>query len=63
MEGRYFSELRTFVRRLQGWALQHYLHKLALPKRSLRSAIKNSHEPDLFEYFINLLTELYQSRV
>jgi len=35
MESRYFSELRQgklSQRRLQGWAIQHYIHKLASAK-------------------------------
>jgi hypothetical protein len=35
MENRYFSELRQgklSKRRLQGWAIQHYIHNVALLK-------------------------------
>jgi len=60
MEGRYFIDLRAgklSVRRLQGWALQHYLHNVALLKGFALCMVKNSHEPDLFKYFLYQLNE------
>jgi pyrroloquinoline quinone (PQQ) biosynthesis protein C len=60
MESRYFSELRSgklSMRRLQGWALQHYLHNVALLKGFALCMVKNSHEPDLFQYFLYQLNE------
>lgn len=60
MESRYFTELRSgtlSVRRLQGWALQHYLHNMALLKGFALCMVKTSHEPDLFKYFLYQLNE------
>lgn len=56
----YFTELRVGKlsrRRLQGWALQHYLHNHALLKGFALCMVKNSHEPDLFKYFLYQLNE------
>lgn len=60
MESRYFTDLRAgklSMRRLQGWALQHYLHNVALLKGFALCMVKNSHEPDLFKYFLYQLNE------
>jgi len=60
MESRYFSELREgklSIRRLQGWALQHYLHNLALLKGFAFSMVKNAHDPDLYNYFLHQFNE------
>src|SRR5687767_13600291 len=60
MQSRYFTDLRAgrlSVRRLQGWALQHYLHNVALLKGFALCMVKNSHEPDLFKYFLYQLNE------
>ena len=60
MELPYFTELRSgklSTRRLQGWALQHYLHNVALLKGFALCMVKNSHEPDLFKYFLYQLNE------
>ena len=54
MDGAYFSELRDgklSLRRLQGFALQHYLHNVALCKGFALCMIKNSHDSALYEYF------------
>src|SRR5262245_49895436 len=56
----YFSELRAgklSIKRLQGWALQHYLHNHALLKGFALCMVKNSHEPDLFKYFLYQMNE------
>jgi pyrroloquinoline quinone (PQQ) biosynthesis protein C len=56
----YFSELRTgklSTKRLQGWALQHYLHNVALLKGFALCMVKNSHDPDLFKYFLYQMNE------
>lgn len=56
----YFTELRNgqlSLRRLQGWALQHYLHNVALLKGFALCMVKNSHEPELFKYFLYQLNE------
>src|SRR5512138_3229870 len=60
MEGRYFTELRSgnlSIRRLQGWALQHYLHNVALLKGFALCMVKTSHDPELFKYFLYQLNE------
>lgn len=49
---RYFSELRQgrlSRRRLQGWAIQRYIHNIALLKGFALCMVKNGHEPDLFK--------------
>ena len=56
----YFTELRVgklSTKRLQGWALQHYLHNVALLKGFALCMVKNSHDPDLFKYFLYQLNE------
>jgi pyrroloquinoline-quinone synthase len=60
MELPYFTELRSgklSLRRMQGWALQHYLHNVALLKGFALCMVKNSHEPELFKYFLYQLNE------
>jgi len=60
MENRYFSELREgklSVRRLQGWALQHYLHNVSLCKGFALCLVKNAHDPILYPYFLQQLSE------
>ena len=56
----YFTELRAgklSMKRLQGWALQHYLHNVALLKGFALCMVKNSHDPDLFKYFLYQMNE------
>jgi pyrroloquinoline quinone (PQQ) biosynthesis protein C len=56
----YFCELRAgklSIKRLQGWALQHYLHNVALLKGFALCMVKNSHDPDLFKYFLYQMNE------
>ena len=56
----YFTELRAgklSIKRLQGWALQHYLHNVALLKGFALCMVKNSHDPELFKYFLYQLNE------
>lgn len=60
MELPYFTELRAgklSIKRLQGWALQHYLHNVALLKGFALCMVKNSHDPDLFKYFLYQMNE------
>ncbi len=60
MELPYFTELRSgklSTKRLQGWALQHYLHNVALLKGFALCMVKNSHDPDLFKYFLYQMNE------
>jgi len=54
MNALFFSELREgrlSMRRLQGWAIQHYLHNKALLKGFALCMVKNAHNPDLYNYF------------
>ncbi len=54
METQYFSELRQgklSVKRLQGWAIQHYLHNKAILKSFALGMVKNAHDPQLFGHF------------
>jgi TENA/THI-4/PQQC family len=54
MESRYFSELREgklSIRRLQGWAIQHYLHNKAILKSFALGMVKNAHDQDMFNYY------------
>jgi pyrroloquinoline-quinone synthase len=56
----YFTELRAgklSKKRLQGWALQHYLHNQALLKGFALCMVKNGHDPELFKYFLYQLNE------
>jgi pyrroloquinoline quinone (PQQ) biosynthesis protein C len=60
MATRYFTELRSgnlSIGRLQGWSLQHYLHNVALLKGFALCMVKNSHDPELFKYFLYQLNE------
>ena len=60
MNSRYFSELREgklSTKRLQGFALQHYLHNVALCKGFALCMVKNAHDPDLYNYFLYQLNE------
>src|SRR6476659_1073498 len=60
MEGRYFSELRDgklSIKRLQGWAIQHYLHNKAILKSFALGMLKNAHEQTMFAYFTEQFTE------
>jgi pyrroloquinoline quinone (PQQ) biosynthesis protein C len=54
MENRYFSELREgklSIKRLQGWAIQHYLHNQAILRSFALGMVKNAHDPEMFGYF------------
>jgi pyrroloquinoline-quinone synthase len=56
----YFTELRSgklSLKRMQGWALQHYLHNHALLKGFALCMVKNGHDPELFKYFLYQLNE------
>ena len=60
MATRYFSELREgklSTRRLQGWALQHYLHNHAINRGFALTMVKNAHAPELFNYGLYQLNE------
>ena len=54
MDSRYFTELREgklSLRRLQGWAIQHYLHNKAILKSFALGMVKNAHDQDMFDYY------------
>jgi pyrroloquinoline quinone (PQQ) biosynthesis protein C len=54
MQSRYFSELRhgkLSIRRLQGWAIQHYLHNQAILKSFALGMVKNAHDSTMFNYY------------
>ena len=60
MATRYFSELREgklSVKRLQGFALQHYLHNVSINKGFALCMVKNAHNPELYAYFEHQFTE------
>ncbi len=54
MDSRYFTELRQgklSIRRLQGWAIQHYLHNKAILKSFALGMVKNAHDQEMFDYY------------
>src|ERR1051325_11306285 len=54
MQTRYFAELREgklSKKRLQGFAVQHYLHNIALVKGLVLCMAKNAANGDLYEHF------------
>ena len=54
MESRYFSDLREgklSIKRLQGWAIQHYLHNQAILRAFALGMVKNADDPEMFGYF------------
>lgn len=60
MESRYFSELREgtlSIRRLQGFAVQHYLHNVALCKGFALCMVKTAHDAELYRHFLHQLNE------
>ncbi|NIM06805.1 MAG: hypothetical protein GTN65_14575 [Armatimonadetes bacterium] len=60
MESRYFSELsegKLSIRRLQGFALKHYLHNIALCKGFSLCMVKYAHDLELFKHFAHQLSE------
>ncbi len=62
MESRYFSELREgklSIRRIQGWAIQHYLHNRAILKGFVLGMVKNAHDSELYGRSVNQFYEEY----
>ncbi|HTN70599.1 MAG TPA: iron-containing redox enzyme family protein [Methylomirabilota bacterium] len=54
MATQYFTELRKGtlpIRRLQGFALQHYMTNIALNKGFALCMVKYAHDPDLYKHF------------
>jgi thiaminase len=51
LEGRYFTELREgrlSRRRIQAWALQHYLYNITIAKGQVICMFKYAHDPELY---------------
>ena len=60
MNGRFFSELREgklSKRRLQGFALQHYLSNHAINKGLAFCMVKNASNPPVYNQFVELFVE------
>ena len=60
MNSQYFTELRAGKlsrKRLQGWAIQHYLHNKAILKSFALGMVKNAHDQPMFDYFTDQFTE------
>jgi len=60
LETPYFSELRAgklSIKRMQGWAIQHYLHNKAILKSFALGMVKNAQDQTLFDYFTYQLNE------
>lgn len=56
----YFTDLRAGTltrRRLQGFALQHYLLNIAINKGFTLCMAKNAHNQELFELYLHAFTE------
>lgn len=54
MNTQYFTELRQgklSIKRMQGWAIQHYLHNKAILKSFALGMVKNAQDQTLFDYF------------
>ena len=54
LETPYFSEMRQgklSIKRLQGWAIQHYLHNKAILKSFALGMVKNAQDQTMFNYF------------
>ncbi len=60
MESRYFTDLRAgrlSNRRLQGFAVQHYLLNVAINKGFVLCMAKNAHNQELYDLFLHAFTE------
>ena len=60
MNSRYFAELREgrlSRKRLQGFAVQHYLHNIAICKGFALCMVKNAHHSDLYNHFAYQFSE------
>ena len=60
MDTPYFTELRLgklSVKRMQGWAIQHYLHNKAILRSFALGMVKNAQDPAMFDYFTYQFTE------
>jgi pyrroloquinoline quinone (PQQ) biosynthesis protein C len=60
LETPYFTEMRQgklSIKRLQGWAIQHYLHNKAILKSFALGMVKNAQDQTMFDYFTYQLNE------
>ena len=60
LAGRYFSDLRDGTlskRRLQGFALQHYLLNITINKGFTLCMAKNAHNQELYDLFLHAFME------
>src|SRR6266705_792013 len=60
MDTQYFTELRhgkLSVKRMQGWAIQYYLHNKAILKSFALGMVKNAQDQTMFDYFTYQLNE------
>ena len=60
MDTPYFTELRQgklSVKRMQGWAIQHYLHNKAILRSFALGMVKNAQDQAMFDYFTYQFTE------
>jgi len=60
LETRYFSELRSGQlsrRRIQAWALQHYLYNISIAKGQVIVMFKYAHDPELYNAFAEKFAE------
>lgn len=56
----YFTELRSgklSKRRIQAWALQHYLYNITIAKGQVICMFKYAHDPELYGAFAEKFTE------
>src|SRR6266550_4165680 len=54
IDSQYFTEMRQgklSIKRLQGWAIQHYLHNKAILKSFALGMVKNAQDQTMFDYF------------
>jgi pyrroloquinoline quinone (PQQ) biosynthesis protein C len=60
LETRYFTELRAGQlsrRRIQAWALEHYLYNITIAKGQVICMFKYAHDPELYGAFAEKFTE------
>ena len=60
MQTRYFTELRSgdlSPRRIQAWALEHYLYNITIAKGQVICMFKYAHDPELYNAFAEKFAE------
>ena len=63
LERRYFIELRSGKlsrRRIQAWALEHYLYNITIAKGQVICMFKYAHDPELYGAFAEKFAEEQQ---